>query len=331
MATAWTICLIDPNKTTDELEAAIEEGMEEVRRIDRWMSEWKPESLVSQINSNAGIKPVKVTDEAWEVISESLKQSELTDGAFDITFNAFFGLYGWKAGNEKFPTDKEIKDRLPLVNYKNVKLDRTKKTVFLARKGMKIGLGGMGQGWAVDKVLEILKPRKIKAGYVDGSGDTYFWGRKPDAKLWTVGIGHPRPQEALNPPMELKDRDVVYKLYLTNQAVTTAGDTEHFFIRNGKRFHHIIDPRTGRSADKSIQVTTLCKKAAVCDAADDGIFILGPTKGIRYAEKLGIEAVIIDPALKIHLTKGLKPIKTQWGPALELPGAPAGLNDPEKD
>jgi len=311
MTLAWTICLEDAHKSPKQLKAAIDVGMKEVHRIDEWMSEWKPHSLISQINDNAGIKPVKVTDEALEAITESLHHGDLTDGAFDITFNAFFGLYNWKKGHERFPTDDEIKRLLPLVNYKNVIVDREKKTVFLKEKGMKIGLGGMGEGWAVDKVYDLLKPRKIQAGFIDASGGERFWGRKPNGKLWTVGIGNPRPAHE-------GDNSVIYKMYLTDMAITTAADTEKYFVRDGRRYHHIVNPHTGYSADKSIQVTSICKTATLCDLADDGVFILGPVDGKKYAEKLGIEAVVVDPNQKVTLTKGLRPIDTEWGQALEI-------------
>lgn len=311
MALAWTICLYDSKKTVKELHTAIEEGMRELVRIDQWMSEWKPESEISKINDNAGIQPVPVSSEAFEAIKECQHHSELTQGAFDITFNAFFGLYNWKKGHEKFPTDQEIKERLPLVNYKNVVLDEKNKSVFLKKKGMKIGLGGMGEGWAIDKVYDLLQPKQIQSGYIDASGGERFWGRKPNGKLWTVGIGDPRP------PKGVKDA-VLYKIYGTDFAITTANDVEKGFTRNGKRYHHIIDPKTGYSADKSAQVTVICKTATLCDFADDGIFILGPEQGLKYAAQIGVETVIVDPKKKVFLSQGLRPLKTQWGPALEF-------------
>ena len=306
MATAWTICLWDEKHSAAELQEAIADGMEKVREIDRWMSEWKPQSLVSQINDNAGIQAVKVSDDLWELLQLSLLHSRLTDGAFDISFNAFFGKYSWKKGSERFPTDSEIRKTLPLVNYKNIELNEKEKSVFLRKPGMRIGFGGVGQGWAVDEVVKVLQGKAISAGFVDGSGDTYFWGRKPGRKLFTVGIGDPR------------GKGVLFKIYDTDFAVTTAGDTEHFFMRNGKRFHHIIDPHTGHSASNSAQVTVICKRARLCDVADDGIFVLGPEKGKAYAEKIGVEAVIVSPQRKVTLTKGLTSFTSPWGPALKV-------------
>lgn len=309
MATAWTMCIYD-KRGPDEARRLIDKAMDEVRRIDKWMSEWKPNSLVSQINKNAGIRPVKVTKEALEVFQLAKTHSQLTGGVFDISFNVFFGMYNWKPGKIRFPSPKEIKNRLPLVDYKQIQIDPKAQTVFLKKRGMKIGFGGIGQGWAVDRAVVLLKKNKVSAGFVDGSGDTYFWGKKPDGKLWTVGIGDPRPAPGTK-------NSVLYKLYVTDVAVTTAGDTEHYFLRNGKRYHHIIDPRTGDSARSSAQVTAICKKAVLCDVADDGVFILGPKEGRRYAQRVGVEVVIVSPDKQVFLTKGLEKINTKWGPALQ--------------
>jgi thiamine biosynthesis lipoprotein len=328
MTLPWTVCLVDAQKTQADLKAAIEESMNEVARIDAWMSEWKPKSLISQINQNAGIQPVHVTDEAFAAIEVSLKHSELTHGAFDISFNAFFGLYNWKKGHERFPTQAEINKLLPLVNYKNVILDPVSKTVFLKKRGMKIGLGGMGEGWAVDKVVALLKARKIQAGYVDASGAVTVWGKKPSGKLWSIGIGNPRPLSVAggggngngtDSSSTQKHKADIYKMYVTDVSVTTAGDTEKFFIKNGHRYHHIIDPKTGHSADKSIQVTAICRSSAtLCDLVDDGVYILGPEEGIKYAESQGVAVMVIDPKEKAHFSKDLKTFESQWGPAVEL-------------
>ncbi len=309
MATAWKICLIDESKSAEELKTAIDTGMTEIRRIDSWMSEWREDTLISKVNREAWQMPVVLSDEAFDIFKASQEHAHLTEGAFDITFNVFFGLYGWKPGHEHFPSKKEIQERLPFVNYKNLVLDEAKKTVFFKKKGMRIGFGGIGQGWTVDRVVKILRDeKKIAAGFVDGSGDSYFWGKKPGGLLWTVGIANPRSH----------DRQVLFKMYLTDKAVTTSGDTEKFFIKNGVRYHHIIDPHTGDSVRLSAQVTAICESATLCDAADGGIFVLGPQKGIAYAHKIGIRAVVIDPTLTVHLSKGLRPMKTQWGNALEM-------------
>lgn len=311
MTLPWTICLIDAKKKPDELRKYIAESMDELRKIDGWMSEWKPHSLISQINDNAGLKPVKVTPEAMDAITKSLAEGERSGGAFDITFNAFFGKYDWKNG--RFPSEQEIKDTLPLVNYKNVEVDRKNMTVFLKKKRMKIGLGGMGEGWAIDAIYDFLKPQKIQAGYIDASGGVRVWGKKTSGKLWTIGVGDPRPMNR----DEARKRSL-FDLYTTDIAVTTAGDSEKYFEKDGKRYHHIIDPRTGYSADKSIQVTTICKTATACDLVDDSIYIKGGEAGQKYAEKVGVGAVIIDPKRMIFMTTGLRPVDTKWGRQLEM-------------
>ncbi len=313
MTLPWTICLVDAKKNEADLKAYIAEGMKELRYIDSWMSEWKENSPVSEINRQAGVKPVKVDSALMNAIELSLAEAERSGGNFDITFNAFFGKYSWKKGAERFPTEQEIKATLPLVNFRNVIVDKKASTVFLKVKGMKIGLGGMGEGWAIDKVYDIMKAHGVAAGYIDASGGVRVWGVKPSGKLWTIGVGNPRP---MNPDMTRKT--TLFNLYATDIAIATAGDTEKYFEKDGKRYHHIIDPKTGYSAQGSIQVTTICKTAVYCDLVDDSIYIDGPVKGREYAEKNGVSAVIIAPDKSVVLTSGLTVKQTEWGQALFL-------------
>lgn len=311
MTLPWTICLVDAKKSEKDLKAYIAEGMKELRFIDSWMSEWKADSPVSEINRQAGLKPVKVDPWLMNAIELSLAEGARSGGNFDITFNAFFGKYSWKKGAERFPSEKEIKETLPLVNYRNVVVDKKASTVFLKKKGMKIGLGGMGEGWAIDKVYDLMKARGVTAGYIDASGGVRVWGVKPSGKLWTIGVGNPRP---MNP--DLSRKATLFNLYATDISIATAGDTEKYFEKNGKRYHHIIDPKTGHSAQASIQVTTICKTAVYCDLVDDSIYIDGPVKGREYAEKNGVAAVIITPDKSVVMTSGLTVKETEWGKAL---------------
>lgn len=311
MTLPWTVCLIDAKKKPEELRRYIAESMDELRNIDGWMSEWKPNSIISKINDNAGVSSVKVTPDAMDAITRSLNEGERSGGAFDITFNVFFGKYDWKNG--RFPSETEIKNLLPLVNYKNVEVDKDKMTVFLKKKRMKIGLGGMGEGWAIDHLYDRLKPYAIQAGYIDASGGVRVWGKKTSGKLWTIGVGDPRPMNR----GENRKRSL-FDLYTTDIAVTTAGDAEKYFEKDGKRYHHIIDPKTGHSADQSIQVTTICKTATACDLVDDSIYIKGGEAGQKYAEEIGVGAVIISPKRVIYMTTGLRPVDTKWGRQLEM-------------
>jgi thiamine biosynthesis lipoprotein len=272
------------------------------------MSEWRPDTELSAVNQSAGAKPVKVSADLFDAIDFALKVSEKSDGAFDPTFNAFWGLYDFKKGQEREPSEEEIRERLPLINFKNVALDREKKTVFLKKPGMKLGLGGMGQGYGVDRVVTFLKSKKYVAGFVDGSGDTYYWGKKPSGELWTTGIRDPRDHDK-----------VIARVYGTDMAVTTCGDDEKFFMKNGRRVHHVIDPKTGHSSTASRQVTVIARHALDADAWDTASFVLGPEKAKKILSQKGFEAVIVGGDEKIHFTRGLKLQKTKWGEVYVLP------------
>jgi thiamine biosynthesis lipoprotein len=264
------------------------------------MSDWMEGTELNQINAAAGAHPVRVRKELFDLLEYVRTVSDATDGAFDPTFNAFWGLYNFKPGHEREPTEEEIKERLPLVNYKNVVLDKDKQTVFLKNPGMKLGLGGIGQGYGVDDVVKDLK-KKYSAGYVDGSGDTYFWGKKPNGDLWTAAVRNPLD----------KSKDVL-RIYGTDFAVTTAGDDEKFFMVGNRRVHHILDPKTGKSAALTRQVTVVSSTATEADAFDTASFVLGPDKGRAVLEKRKLAAVFVTDK-GVTITKGLKKTKTSWG------------------
>lgn len=280
-------------------------AFDELHKINDWMSDWQPGTQLSQVNQAAGARPVKVGEDLFELMKYTLRLSEKTEGAFDPTFNAFWGLYKFKANEQREATADEIRERLPLVNYRNVVMNDAEKTIFLKNSGMKLGLGGLGQGYGVDKIVEKLR-KKYPAGFVDGSGDTYFWGKKPDGTLWTTGVRDPRD----------KDK-VALRLYGTDFAITTSGDDEKFFMKEGRRVHHIIDPKTGKPATASRQVTVIAKRALDADGFDTGLFVLGPQKGKKIVESVGLEAVFITEK-EVTLTKGLARKQTPWGEVYEV-------------
>lgn len=302
MGTDYRICVYAETAKWLNLKTDIRDAFKKIREMDAWMSEWRPETELSKVNQAAGAQPVKVSKDLYDLIAYSLQVAKDSNGAFDPTFNAFWGLYKFKKGEEREATDEEIADRLPLINYKNVVLDQKDSTVFLKKPGMKLGLGGLGQGYAVDKTVSFLKDRGYKAGYVDGSGDTYFWGKKPNGELWTAGVRDPSHHDG-----------VVAKIYGTDFAVTTCGDDEKFFIKNGKRIHHIIDTKTGRPASKSRQVTVVASRAVDADAFDTASFVLGPDAAKKVLKKKGFEAVLIASDGKVTMTPGLKSKQTEWG------------------
>jgi thiamine biosynthesis lipoprotein len=285
--------------TDDETGAvrAFESAFAEIQRLEALMTTWKPDSEVSRINAEAGLRPVAVSDEVLEVIEASERASALSGGAFDITFYAMRGL--WKFDEDldpKIPDPAEIKRRLPLIDWRKVIVDKKKKTVFLAKKGMAINLGGIAKGYAVDRAVAVLKKAGFPNVIVQAGGDLMCSGQRGPSP-WTAGIRDPRGARA----------DVFAILKLTDHAFSTAGDYERFFFIDGKRYHHIIDPKTGYPATRSRSVTIYAPNALLADALDDAVFILGWQKGMEMIEKLDdVGAVVVDEGGKVHVSKRIR-------------------------
>lgn len=286
--------------TDDEprAEKAIEAAFAEIARIEKLMTTWHP-SEITQINDNAGIKPVQVSDETLEVIDKALWSSKLSGGAFDITFNAMHGVWKFDEDmekNPKLPDPKLIAQRKKLIDWKQLVVDHEKKTVFLKKKGMSIGLGGIAKGYAVDRGGKVLREHGFPNAIVQAGGDLLCEGSK-DGRDWSAGIQDPRE------PREAKDR-VFALIWLSDHAFSTAGDYERYYFVEGKRYHHIIDPKTGYPATKSRSVTIYAKDALTADALDDAVFILGWKKGIEMIEKIDdAGAVVVDDQGQVHLSK----------------------------
>jgi thiamine biosynthesis lipoprotein len=293
--TAWT---------TDEetSERAFNKAFEELRRMDRLMTDWKregqPESDVVRINEAAGKKAVKVAPETLEVINASLDMSRRSEGTFDITFAAMRGLWKFDEDLEKkVPPKEQIEQRRKLINWKDVVVDAKAGTVKLRREGMRLGLGGIAKGYAVDRAAAILRAAGLKDFMVQAGGDLYVAGDK-SGKPWMVGIKDPRGTA----------RDQFFALApIRDHAFSTAGDYERGFVLDGKRYHHIIDPRTGYPATASRSVTIFAPTALLADALDDAVFILGPQKGLALVESIeGVGAVIVDEHNKVWTSKRLE-------------------------
>lgn len=307
MGTPFKICVtVEPEQ---KLNVAFDfnTAFKEIDRINRWMSDWLPDSELSKVNQAAGAHPVVVSKDLLKALKDTLQVSKQSDGALDPTFNVFFGLYNFKKGEEREPSDQEVSERLPLIDWKAVEIDETKSTLFLKKAGMKLGLGAVGQSYAADRVAALLKERGYKGGYVDGSGDTVFWGTKPDGALWTTGVRDPRDTSK-----------VILRIYGTDFAITTCGDDEKYFMKDGRRIHHVIDPKTGRPATLSRQVTVIAKTGFLADAWDTAGFVMGPKKAKAKFEALGLRAVIVPATGEPILTEGLIKKKTQWGEGYEV-------------
>lgn len=267
----------------------------EMRRVEEEMSEWKDSSPISEVNRQAGKKAVKVPRELFNVIEASLKISAITGGAFDISWAAMRGLWDFRPGHERVPTENELKERIGLVNYRDIETDPVSGTVFLRKPGMAIGLGGIAKGYAVDKAMQTLADSGIKDAIVKAGGDIRVQGRG-EGGPWEVGIRDPRDRTRL-----------AARLTLSNISISTSGDYERFFIKDGALYHHIIDPRTGLSAKGVRSVTVLGPDTMTTDALSTAIFVLGPDEGLKLAATLpGIEAVIIDASGRLRSTPGIQ-------------------------
>ena len=309
MGTPFKVCVAVNREQKLAARGDIATVLGEIKQINLWMSDWLPDSELSKVNLAAGKEPVVVGAKLIEVLKETLLVSKESLGALDPTFNVMRGLYSFKKGEEREPTDEQLRDRLPLIDWKNVEINAEKSTVFLKKTGMRLGLGAVGQSYAADRAVELLKERGYQGGYVDGSGDTVFWGTKPGGALWTIGVRDPRDTEK-----------VLLRIYGSDFAVTTCGDDEQFFMKDGRRVHHVIDPKTGRPALKSRQITVISKRGFDADAWDTASFVLGPKVAKPILEKKGFRAVMIDANGKLTLTKGLKKQKTKWGEGYVVEG-----------
>jgi len=273
---------------------AIDETFNEMDRLGKLLNFYSDDSEVSKINQMAGIKPVKVSQDTVQVIKKALYISKVTDGAFDITIGAIVKL--WDFEKKILPDEKDIKAKLHLVNYKNVVIDENKSTVFLKRKGMKIDLGGIAKGYATDRAVEVLKEHGIREGIVVVGGEVKPFGKKPDGEAWRVGIR--------NPDQKVKEGEVFAIIELDGKAISTSGGYEKFFVKDGKTYHHILDPATGYPAYGCKSVSIIAKDAP--DGFPTGIFVLGPQKGLEVVKRLGIDAVIMDERGNILMTNGIR-------------------------
>lgn len=273
----------------------IEEAVAEIQRIEKMISSWDENSETSLINKNAGIKPVKVSLELIKLIERSKQISEITDGAFDISYASMDQIWKFDGSMTLFPTPEEIKKSVEKVGYENIILDVDAQTVFLKNKGMKIAFGAIGKGYAADKAKELLMSKDVKAGIINASGDLTTWGTKPNGENWLIGIANPL------------SKDKIFSwLPVVESSVATSGNYEKFVNFNGKKYTHIIDPRTGYPSSGINSVSILAKSAELCDALATAIFIMGKEAGLSLINQLGgTEAIIVDSHNKIYKSGGV--------------------------
>jgi thiamine biosynthesis lipoprotein len=266
---------------------------EEMHRIDLAMSPYKETSELSLVNNKAGTEPVVITHELFELLSVSQKIAELSEGAFDITYASVGYQYDYR--KKQRPDQTTIKNALKAIDYHAVILNREKSTVRFNHPEVKIDLGGIAKGYAVKKCLNLLSAVGIKHALVSAGGDTGLLGDRR-GRPWYVGVKHPRAEEK-----------TAVKLPLSNESISTSGDYERYFIEDGVRYHHIINPKTGDSARKVVSVSIIGKDSTYVDALSTTVFVKGLQAGMAFIEQLPeYEAIIIDNQQTLHVSKGLQ-------------------------
>lgn len=268
----------------------------EITRIEKLISEWDVHSQTSAINQNAGIQPIKVDHELFNLIERSIAISKLTDGAFDISYASMDKIWRFDGSMTQMPTADEIKASVSKVGYQNIILDKANSTVFLALPGMKIGFGAIGKGYSADKAKALLQSQGVKAGIINASGDMNTWGKQPNGNEWTVAITNPL------------DKNKAFALLpLHKGAVVTSGDYEKYVTFNGKRYAHIINPQTGYPATCIISATVFAISAELADALATSLFVMGVNTGINRINQLpNVECIIIDDQGQIHTSDNIK-------------------------
>ncbi len=275
---------------------AIEQAITEVKRIEELLSTFKTSSQANEINDQAGIKPVKVDREVLQLISRANKISAITDGAFDITYGSIDkSLWNFDLKMTSLPDQETALKTVDLINYHHVLINDEECTVMLKNKGMRIGFGGIGKGYAADKAKQILQNLGIKSGIVNAAGDLITWGEQLNGSAWTIGIADP---EQSNRPFS--------SLNISNMAIATSGNYEKFVIIDGKRYSHTIDPKTGLPVSGIKSVSIICPSAELADALATPVVVMGVKVGLNLINQLKhVECVIIDDHDKLYTSKNI--------------------------
>ena len=273
MGSVFQITLVDSDSISAHQN--INKAILEIERIENLISEWRPQTQISQVNQNAGIKPVKVDKEVFELTKKAIWFSEISNGAFDISIVAMDKIWKFDGTMEKLPSKKAIRNSIVNVNYKNIVLDSINSTIFLSKKGMKIGFGSIGKGYAADKARKLLQESGIIAGIINAAGDIATWGTQIGGNPWRIGV---------NNPLETGETIEILE-FSGNNAVTTSGNYEKYAEINDKRYSHIINPKTGYPSTELISVTIIGPNAEMCNGFSTSIMVLGLEKGIKLINK----------------------------------------------
>lgn len=293
MGTLVSLTAVGP--TPELANDAITAGFQEVKRLEQLLSTWISDSELSMVNASAGRSPVRVSLETMVVVRKSLQIAEMTDGAFNIAIGP--AVDAWNISAEpRLPTSEELAALKPLVDLQYVHTDVWERTIYLQKPGMRIDVGGIGKGYAADQVVTVMKKAGAAAGVVALSGDIKTFGRLLDGGRFPVGIRHPR-----------KEGEIFAEIDLQDEAISTAGDYERFFDKDGVRYHHILDPQTLQPARGCQSVSVVAKEGVMADGLDTGIFVLGADRGMELVEQLAdVEAIIVDGDGRVLVSSGLR-------------------------
>lgn len=292
MGTMVEITAVAPNEILAQ--AALTAGFQEIKRLEALLSTWIETSELSKVNAAAGQEPVSVSEETFALLRKALEVADYTAGGFNIAIGPAVRLWNIPEA-PRIPSDMELEIAAQYVDYHDVHLDPTRRTVFLEKPGMRIDVGGIGKGFAAEKAAAVMREVGALGGLVAVAGDFRVFGKRADGTAWPVGIMHPR-----------QPGKVLATLDSTDEAISTAGDYERFFIKDGVRYHHILDPETLQPARLCQSVTVVAPDGTLADGLDTGVFVMGPVKGMALIERLGFGAVIVDAQGGIFVSSTLR-------------------------
>jgi thiamine biosynthesis lipoprotein len=293
MGTLVRITSVSADEATAQ--SAVAAGFSEIHRLELLLSTWIPTSELSQVNASAGVRPVRVSPETLTVVRRAIQVGEMTNGGFDVVIGP--AVEAWSVTERQhLPTEAELQALHALVDPHDVHTDVWERSIYLEKPGMRIDVGGIGKGYAADQAVDAMRKAGAIAGVVALSGDIKTFGRLPGGKAFPVGVQHPRREGAVLAWIDLQD-----------EAISTAGDYERYFERDGVRYHHILDPETLQPARGCQSVTVVAREGVWADGLDTGIFVLGPERGMALVEHLqDVEAIIVDQDGHMLVSSGLK-------------------------
>ncbi|EEG42540.1 ApbE family lipoprotein [Flavobacteria bacterium MS024-3C] len=287
MGTRFEITLVSTQEVANQY---LNAAQGEIERIERLISSWDANSQTAEINRQAGIKPVKVAKELYDLIARSIEISKITQGAFDISYAALDPVWFFDGRMKAVPSESERLKSVQNIGFKDLVLNAKEQTVYLPKKGMKIGFGAIGKGYAADATKKLMKSLGVSSGIINASGDLTSWGKKPDGTDWQVGISNPENPAKVFSWFPVRDA-----------AVATSGNYEKYVTLEGKQYSHIMDPRTGMPVSGIKSVTVFAPKAELADAFATAVFIMGIDSGIDTISQLpGMSCIIVDAENNIH-------------------------------